>query len=297
MDFLHTAEGYADTYYWQEKPISSKKKPLDMLALLQRLHASLDPRTVFASYGKQLQSALPLYGVTLHDHDTPLKWGRTKGIKLTRTVLLNDVTVQLDYFLSMPLNISETVQLDSIEPLLSQPLANAYRHQKVAEQAMLDSLTGLGNRFFFNQALKNATARAERAKATHQVSLLILDLDNFKQLNDSKGHREGDKALMLFADIVRNSIRSADQAFRLGGDEFVIIAEGKSDSAHLIAERILQQTADDIFLQSNKVSCSIGISLFDKQTSSDEQLFEQADNALYRAKSGGRNRYCLAARQ
>ncbi|QSX32550.1 GGDEF domain-containing protein [Shewanella avicenniae] len=295
MDFLHTAEGYADTFYWPETPISHNKQQLDMLVTLQRLHASLDPRTVFASYGKQLQSALPLLGLTLRDFTTPLKWGRSKGVKLSRTVLINNSAVQLDYFLSMPLSISELAQLDTIEPLLCQPLANAYRHQKLAEQAMLDSLTGIGNRFMFNQAFKNATARAQRS-TNNQVSLLIFDLDNFKRLNDSKGHREGDKALVLFAEIVRHAIRSSDQAFRLGGDEFVIIAEGKLESAQLIAERVLQQTADNPFLQQNLISCSIGISVFDKRSApSAEQFFEAADQALYRAKHDGRNRYCVAA--
>lgn len=294
MDFLQAAEGYAETYLWQNQPAHAPKRQLDPMHLLQKLHASLDPRTVFASYGKQLQAVLPLYGVQLTCGNLSLQWGRTKGMKVIRTLPFEHETAQLVYYSSTPLNISDTSLLNTAEQLLSQPLSNAQKHQQVAQQAFIDTLTNLGNRLCFNQALDNAIARHRRGNTS--LSLLILDLDNFKQLNDSKGHREGDKALFLFAEIMRDSIRSSDQAFRLGGDEFVIIAEGRHESAHHIAERVLSQCAEMPFLKDNQVSCSIGISIADATRAHDEHhLFEEADRALYRAKSSGRNRFCLAA--
>ncbi|WP_417761036.1 GGDEF domain-containing protein [Shewanella sp.] len=289
MDFLPTAEGYADTYTWQDTPHRAIK--LDQLHLLQKLHASLDPRTVFASYGKQLQAVLPLYGVQLHDKTSSLQWGRAKGQKLSRMLSTEDGQYLLDYYISVSLSPSESHLLDKVEPLLSQPLSNAKKHQKIAQQVLLDSLTSLGNRLWFNRALTHSIARHRRGRS--ELSLLILDLDNFKQLNDSKGHREGDRALMLFADIIRSSIRSTDQAFRLGGDEFVIIVEGNDESARHIADRVLQQGREQPFFKENNLSCSIGINTPPAKTTA-EQLFEHADNALYRAKSSGRNRYCVA---
>ncbi|MCH1924668.1 GGDEF domain-containing protein [Shewanella sp. C32] len=289
MDFLPTAEGYADTYIWQDKPLSAVK--IDQLHLLQKLHASLDPRTVFASYGKQLQAVLPLYGVQLHDQELSLQWGRPKGQKLSRILSMEHGPCQLDYYVSVSLNPSESHMLDQVEPLLIQPLSNAKKHQKIAEQVLLDSLTNLGNRLWFNQALAHSIARHRRGRSA--LSLLILDLDNFKKLNDSKGHREGDRALTLFADIIRSSIRSTDQAFRLGGDEFVIIVEGNDEAARHIADRVLQQGAHQLFFKENQLSCSIGISSPPHKITA-EQLFEQADTALYQAKTSGRNRYCIA---
>lgn len=289
MDFLPTAEGYAETYVWQEQPHRAVK--LDQLHLLQKLHASLDPRTVFASYGKQLQSVLPLFGVQLNDAKLSLQWGRARGQQLSRTLTIEHEKCQLDYYLSAPLTPSERHLLDQIEPLLVQPLTNAKKHQQIAQQVLLDSLTNLGNRLWFNQALAHSIARHRRGRSA--LSLLILDLDNFKQLNDSKGHREGDRALTLFADIIRGSIRSTDQAFRLGGDEFVIIVEGNDESARHIADRVLQQGAQQSFFKENQLSCSIGIST-PLQKITAEQLFEQADTALYQAKTSGRNRYCVA---
>ncbi|MCH1919859.1 GGDEF domain-containing protein [Shewanella sp. A3A] len=289
MDFLPTAEGYADTYIWRDKPLSAVK--IDQLHLLQKLHASLDPRTVFASYGKQLQAVLPLYGVQLHDQELSLQWGRPKGQKLSRMLSMEHGPCQLDYYVSVSLNPSESHMLDQVEPLLIQPLSNAKKHQKIAEQVLLDSLTNLGNRLWFNQALAHSIARHRRGRV--DLSLLILDLDNFKKLNDSKGHREGDRALTLFADIIRSSIRSTDQAFRLGGDEFVIIVEGNDEAARHIADRVLQQGAHQLFFKENQLSCSIGISAPQHKITA-EQLFEQADTALYQAKTSGRNRYCVA---
>jgi diguanylate cyclase (GGDEF)-like protein/PAS domain S-box-containing protein len=158
--------------------------------------------------------------------------------------------------------------------------------------AFYDGLTGLANRALFHDHLNHAIARIERNGK--YVAVLYLDLDNFKTVNDSLGHSVGDDLLRAVGAVLVACLRRSDMAARLGGDEFAILiedVENRDEVIHL-AQRVLSSLLEPLAIRSHRVSttASIGIT-FGTAGSSSEQLLRNADLAMYRAKSQGRNRY------
>ncbi len=160
-------------------------------------------------------------------------------------------------------------------------------------QANYDNLTELPNRYLFQDRLANALKQAQRNEA--RVALLILDLDRFKLINDTLGHKAGDLLLKETARRLELSIRDSDTVARLGGDEFTIIlpqVENSSD-VELIAEKIFESFRKPVFIEGNEVfiSSSIGIAVFPEDGDDVEALQKNADSAMYSAKQEGSNRY------
>ena len=163
---------------------------------------------------------------------------------------------------------------------------------KMAElrhQAFHDSLTGLPNRALFMDRLEHALLR----RGDRSLAVMFLDLDNFKWINDSLGHRAGDELLVAVAGRVRDSVRSADTVARLGGDEFTVLLEdiGGAADAAAIAEHLAERLRVPFTIAGRQVftTASIGISLGDVGSSRRaEELVREADVAMYRAKTGGK---------
>lgn len=159
--------------------------------------------------------------------------------------------------------------------------------------AMYDLLTGLPNRNMLNYQIRKAVANIARYK--QGVAILFLDLDDFKKVNDSHGHSEGDKLLIEAANRVRLSIRKVDLACRFGGDEFVIVLNNvkSAEDAKPIAQEILDRFKKPIKINSSifYVSTSIGIAFSDDELAKSEQLVSQADIAMYEAKDNGGDQY------
>lgn len=164
---------------------------------------------------------------------------------------------------------------------------------QIWEQANFDSLTGLPNRSMFQDRLQQEIKHAQRAGT--RVALLFLDLDHFKEVNDTLGHDMGDLLLQQVATRLRASVRDSDTIARLGGDEFIIILGGLSDSALVgtLAQKVLDALAApfDLKVDTVYVSASIGITLYPDDGQRPEVLLKNADQAMYTAKKTGRNRY------
>jgi len=157
-----------------------------------------------------------------------------------------------------------------------------------------DYLTSIPNRYSFEESLKKAVAKARRGK---ESALLLIDIDNFKLVNDTKGHAAGDDLLIIIASFIKRHLRESDSLARLGGDEFgVLLEEVTVDEARLVAEKLRQITEENNFclLQYGcfNLSLSIGFVLIDGALNSQE-LLSLADTALYAAKEKGRNRVVL----
>ena len=163
---------------------------------------------------------------------------------------------------------------------------------KVAFMAHHDLLTGLANRTFFLEKIEEAGARLRRRGEAFAV--FMLDLDRFKDVNDSLGHPAGDALLKEMAQRLRSSLRETDVLARLGGDEFAILQEGERDqrdAATMLAARVIEVIAKPFDLDGRKVSVgtSIGIALAPQDGIDADELLKKADLALYRTKSAGRN--------
>jgi len=177
---------------------------------------------------------------------------------------------------------------------LEQQLAK--RAELVERIAKEDRLTGLANRYTFEAMLRNNYARCVREK--YQMAVLFIDLDNFKQVNDSLGHNIGDDLLREVAKRLQIAVRESDMLARIGGDEFVVLALDIEDNKEpiSIAQRIVQALKKPITVKGHDivVSTSIGIAVLnDIDTNSAEDLMKCADIAMYRAKLNGRNQYCI----
>lgn len=185
------------------------------------------------------------------------------------------------------------VEIHKIESLISAliyPLRNALLYKQAVEKAYSDPLTGLNNRAAFDKSIEQEIDLATRHG--HTISLMMLDLDRFKQINDNYGHIVGDAVLKSFADCIMECMRSSDIVFRYGGEEFVILLRNtKVAGAKLLAERMRKKVEEMKFDYNNiKLNISVSIGLAELQEGDDRlQLVERADALLYKAKQSGRN--------
>jgi diguanylate cyclase (GGDEF)-like protein len=176
---------------------------------------------------------------------------------------------------------------------IRRPLIEVARAEaRLTHQALHDSLTGLANRLLLHDHLALALARAERART--RVGVLFLDLDNFKEVNDSLGHTAGDELLVEVARRLAGALRGSDLAARLGGDEFVVACEDLTDPQDIppLAERLLTELKREVRLceQSVVVSVSMGVAISRPGSCADD-LLRDADAAMYLAKRHGKGRW------
>jgi diguanylate cyclase (GGDEF)-like protein len=165
--------------------------------------------------------------------------------------------------------------------------------ERVTYLAHYDALTTLPNRTLFSDRLGHAIAKTKRSGGT--LSVMLLDLDRFKEINDTLGHTAGDEALQAVARMLTPLVREVDTLARLGGDEFAIIVEEEASVGQitLIAERIQKAFAEPLIVQGREffVTTSIGIAMHPEHARDPDELMQNADVALYRAKEEGRNTY------
>lgn len=158
--------------------------------------------------------------------------------------------------------------------------------EAVAEQALRDPLTGLANRAMFSDRLNHAMQRRERDDTS--VSLIALDLNDFKLVNDALGHAAGDELLSRVGERILGCVRNSDTVARLGGDEFVVLVEGDADCSHLIADRVATSFDKPFLIEGRELfirpSVGLAIAGVDAPALSAEELLKQADLAMYSAK-------------
>lgn len=188
-------------------------------------------------------------------------------------------------------SVGDIVNFVGIKEDISERKALEEKLQKLANT---DSLTGLFNRRVFLERLKQESERIVRVGGF--ATLLMLDLDFFKQINDSYGHATGDEALRQFSKIVKNHSRSIDVPARLGGEEFAILLPSTNQhDAAVVAERLCQEVSEITIEHSKgivRMTVSIGGALISADNSNGELALSHADNALYNAKKTGRNKIC-----
>ncbi|MBD3367426.1 MAG: diguanylate cyclase [Candidatus Eisenbacteria bacterium] len=196
--------------------------------------------------------------------------------------------------------ITKPFNIDQIRIIVENTLKERTIKQQAAEGEFYkelsrkDGLTDLYNHRFFHQLLETELSRADRYGRV--VSLIMLDIDNFKRYNDSHGHPAGDLALRQISRLLTDSSRSCDYVARYGGEEFaIIVPEVGTDSARRMAERIRKLVDETQFdgeevMAGASLTISAGVATYPLQASGKCEIIDAADKALYRAKSNGRNR-------
>ena len=178
-------------------------------------------------------------------------------------------------------------------------IENSRLYENMKKKAESDSLTGLVNHGKFQGILDEEFRRARRYKGN--LSLIFMDIDNFKEYNDTLGHQAGDRVLVKIADILNKNARKLDIAARYGGEEFaIILPQTNKSEAKKVAERIRKAVAKDKFEYKGKawpaaLTVSIGVAAYSATVKSKEVLIKKADKALYRAKKTGKNKVVLSS--
>lgn len=190
---------------------------------------------------------------------------------------------------------------DALRAMLEAPafaLDNALLLQRAEALSVTDDLTQLYNSRYLNQVLRRETKRASRSG--RPLSLLFLDLDGFKSINDSHGHLFGSRALVEAASVLRMSARETDICARFGGDEFaVVLPDTGADGAYAVGERIRERIAAHRFLGGEgldiRLTASVGVATLPDAAASAEELLKAADRTMYRVKEAGKNGILMAS--
>lgn len=223
------------------------------------------------------------------------QWRQSSAIKVNNKKLGMIEVFYVDEFPELdegPFLKQERNLIDSLSLILSETIQRIQIQEQLTHMATHDPLTGLMNRQTMLKMINNEIIRSTRYQRS--LSLLILDLDLFKKINDTYGHLTGDKVLISFAKLLQKEVRETDSVVRYGGEEFVILLpETPIEEAKSISERIINKTSEltvehEIGTSIN-FTCSIGVANFPEHAINSTQLIALADKALYRAKENGRN--------
>ncbi|ARU57463.1 signal transduction diguanylate cyclase [Oleiphilus messinensis] len=262
--------------------------------LCRRLQTTLDVESILTIFLQEL-SVFVNFGVfTFKTEDAQIRYATDKPQthSCNYTVQLNDNSIGVIEF-SRSIRYSEE-ELNIFENLLTTlifPLRNAILYRQALEAALTDSLTGIGNKRALDANLHRETELASRHKTP--LSVIVFDLDRFKQVNDQFGHVAGDQVLKSVVRCVVDSCRASDLCFRSGGEEFtILLSETHTAGARIIAERIRERVAAlEIEYQGDiiPVTISMGTATYSKGETITDWI-SRADAALYRAKNDGRNR-------
>lgn len=266
------------------------------IALLQAMQTSQEPEQLLQLFFDHIQPLLAISGLRFNfsepEHDDFRSGKHAPHHCDYRLNIPEGYLGEIIISRNKKFTEDELAQLEVLLTALVYPLHNAINFQAAIRLSLRDPLTGLGNRTALDSALYRELQLAERHQ--QDLSLLMIDIDCFKKINDVYGHARGDEVLKAVAQHIQAVCRNSDISFRYGGEEFVVLLR-KTDStgARIIAERIRQEIAN-ITLEHNgitinpTVSIGVGTRAIDKHEQI-HNLFERADQALYRAKSQGRN--------
>ncbi|AZF11756.1 GGDEF domain protein [Pseudomonas sp. R2-37-08W] len=266
--------------------------------LNQQLQTSLEPERILGLFFREVQRLVPLdalqyrYAIS----DLRLEFGHRGHHSVSYTLSHEGEHLgELVFRRNQRFLEEELGQLESLLATLLYPMRNALLYRAATRSALRDPLTETGNRVAMDQTLQREIDMARRHM--HPLSLLMLDIDHFKKINDTHGHAAGDSVLRAVAAAIKSQLRNVDMVFRFGGEEFLILLSNTGrDAARMVGERLRQAAqAHDYWVEGTRVdlTVSLGCSTL-LAAESAESLLRRADNALYVAKREGRNRLAMA---
>lgn len=262
------------------------------------LQTTLDVGEIMRLFFEQIQVAVQVDGIayTQNAFTVNIEIGESHPHSCSyRLQTKEDYLGELIFYRKRPFVQRDTRMLELLISALVYPLRNALRYQEAVRSALTDPLTGAGNRI----ALENVMGREfELAVRNNKpFSVMLIDIDRFKSINDNYGHSAGDLVLKSIVKSIKSTSRLTDMAFRYGGEEFVVVMNNTdAKGAQIIAERLRAAIAGLSCIYDNSeipVTVSIGTATW-TMNESREHLFNRADTALYAAKHNGRNQVCVS---
>lgn len=286
--------------FGQQPPLL--ERPVSLAQLRQQLslqlQTSLEPQRILGLFFREIQRLVPLDMLT-YEHkasDLRLEFGLRGHHSLSYTLShegehLGEVVFRRNQRFSD----QEQGNLESILSALLYPMRNALLYRAATQSALRDPLTNTGNRIAMDQTLEREVEMSRRH--LQPLSLLMLDIDHFKHINDNHGHSAGDEVLKAVAASIKSQLRNVDMVFRFGGEEFLILLSNTGrEAAAMVGERLrFAVQAEDYSTdgKSIELTVSLGCSTLLPGESA-ESLLRRADSALYVAKREGRNRLAMA---
>lgn len=287
--------GYASRLQKNLKPVSLAQLR-QQLSL--RLQTSLEAERILELFYTEVQRLVPLSALSYQLASCALhmelgeRGNHSAGYRLNHE---GEYLGELTFRRNQRFSEDELGQLESLLASLLFPLRNALLYRAALQSALRDPLTETGNRIAMEQTLKREIDIARRT--LQPLSVLMVDIDHFKRINDSHGHMIGDEALKAVATALKESLRNVDMVFRYGGEEFMILLSNTNpEAASMIGERLRLAVLGIQYLVENRaieLSVSLGCATL-LPSESKESLLRRADSALYVSKRDGRNRLSMA---
>lgn len=293
MNLLNEQSTDKSTVNFSNLAIRPDIRPELLLRLNGKLQTTLDVSQLLEIFFKETKKAVAIDGLSYEFSKQKLIFvqGKLAAHKAryslqTSNSFMGDITFHCRH----KIREFELANLEGLMSSLVYPLRNALQYKKALDTAYKDPLTGASNRVALDKSLKRDISLAKRHK--QNLSVLMMDLDHFKQVNDNYGHSMGDKVLQKSVKAIEHCIRQTDMCFRYGGEEFLIVLNNANQVGALdIARRICKTVEEMSFKHSKgtlKITTSIGCATL--QDKDDKQsLMERADKMLYKAKRQGRN--------
>ncbi len=282
----------------EPKSFSRELEQQARLNLAMSLQKTLEVEGIINTFMEHIHTYLQFDGFsyTHEESQIEIQYSRQKGHSCSYNLNLEKSLMgQLKLFRGRKFAESELVLLEDLMLMLVYPLRNAIEFKQALSLAHSDALTGAKNRSTFDDSLAREISLAQRH---HQdFALLVIDIDFFKKVNDTYGHKVGDDALKLVANTIQDNIRKTDMLYRYGGEEFVVfLGNTDCDKSYVIADRILESVRE-IEMQANEqkvdLTVSIGMACLNGHDDGDS-LFNRADKAMYVAKNEGRDQINVA---
>ncbi|KAF0192584.1 MAG: diguanylate cyclase [Gammaproteobacteria bacterium] len=268
-----------------------------LLHITGALQTSLDVNKVIETFSIEIKSILPHHSIHYHylEQQITVEVGdKARNSCSYQLVVCGQSLGQITLSRSKKFSSQETALLEKLLCCLVYPLRNSLLFRNAQQAALKDPLTGINNRAAMDITLARELELARRHKTP--LTLITLDIDRFKQINDTHGHLAGDHVLKAVTDIIAECMRSSDILFRYGGEEFTIILSNTGlRGATLLAERVRKAIESRTITANNRhipLTVSIGLATANAADTR-ESLFDKADVAMYQAKSAGRN--CVIA--
>jgi diguanylate cyclase (GGDEF)-like protein len=286
--------------FGQQPPIL--ERPVSVAQLRQQLNlqlqTSLEPQRILGLFYREIQRLVPLDALSYQhkSSDLRLEFGLRGHHSISYSLSHEGEHLgELVFRRNQRFSEHEQANLESLLAALLYPMRNTLLYRAATQSALRDPLTDTGNRIAMDQTLQREIELARRHM--QPLSLLMLDIDHFKQINDTHGHGAGDDVLKAVAASIKNQLRNVDMVFRYGGEEFLILLSNTSrEAAALVGERLRCAAQTEDYPADGctvELTVSLGCSTLLPGESA-ESLLRRADSALYVAKREGRNRLTMA---